>query len=1510
MGHYCPGVPSNSQGRSYLIATYAGQSAATADQYPCPMGSFSSATDLYAPEQCTPCPAGSFCSGGGTAVTGPCAPGYFCPTQSFTATQVPCAAGTYSPTAGLKTQAECRDCRPGYYCDQASTGQVQCPAGSYSQFNRTTAAGPSGDPTSAQCLSCPAGYFCVAGTVKPSACLAGTYSPAQSGGCISCEAGRYCPHDGTAADQKERLFLCPAGLYCPAGMSRIPAAEYDACPSGYYCSLGVTTPTPCIPGTFNPAKGRSSLTQCQICTAGYYCSASAARNVTGECDPGYYCPAGSLSATQEPCPARYYRSTGRGESPDFCAVCPRGFYCPIGTSTPIPCTRGYYCVTGTDTPRPCPIGTFGNTTGLKGQDECSSCTAGYYCDGLGLSHPTGLCDPGYYCISRAFTSAPPGLPTGGLCPKGGYCPPGSSFPTACAEGTFNNNTGGSTQQDCVACTPGYYCSGSNLPFPSGPCSAGYYCTGGAALPTQFRTPAGHYTLPGSPAPSECPLGTFNPSPAQGSCLACIIGYYCPNRAMINYLPCPPGGYCPAASVSPKACVIGTFQPEMRRQNVSNCVPCTPGRYCATPNASAVTGDCIAGFYCKRGCVNPQCSQYVLNFGLANNDPANPGIENSVGGQCPWGAYCPNATAVPVPCPPGTINDALQGDKRDTACKPCPAGKYCSQTGMSNLLPSPKSPLPCQAGYFCPGAIGGTIYGCQDPQCTTYTGQPCDLTSIGCHGSENFDLTLTGTRSCPTGFYCPAGSSMPTKCPLLPDGKSTYTDSQSRSSCSLCPAGFYCDPTNIPTLQVPSACPAGYYCPIGTTALTPPCPIGSWSDVTHLTNKTQCKRCPPGRFCPLTGRSTVFEAAMPFCFGGYFCSSGALDGVGNWGVLGGLGGPCPTGHFCPNGTTHNVSHPCPPGTFKPTMLGSSVTSCRACSPGYFCEGTGNTAVTALCAAGYYCPRGCSDKYCTNKACTVGLTPDNVGLSGGPCPKGHYCTAGAVLPTPCVAGTYQDSVGSSSCLGCPAGYYCDLGARYPVACGRGYWCPVNTTYLTRQICPPGTLQNTLTATVQTDCLLCPAGHYCPLSGMNTTTLLCDAGYFCTSGASGQDGAVGTLGGVGGVCPKGHYCTTGTPINISHPCPPGRYNPSTLGKNITACLACTPGFYCDVWGAAAAAGPCAEGYYCPTTCEDAQCSNMPCRGNCANPSPYDVVPYAEGGICPRGHYCPQRLIASVLTGSSAPTPCVAGYYMPDSGANACIICPPGKVCPAATWLPEPCPTGYYCPQGTAVSTTYPCPNGTYSNKVNNTNITNCQLCAPGYYCGTDGLSVPTGTCAPGYYCVAGAAYADGVSGPRGGVGGPCPAGYYCPNATTSPYSYACPIGTYQPLLRMTNDTACTPCTAGFYCDVPATTAAVKMCTAGYYCPRGCSDDTCSNMPCTTNCADPLNSPYLLGGQCPQGFICPGTATRGQILPAACPEGTYAPTSPCPPAFRALAACTATSAPSPRLLALSVATAPTAPR
>ena len=54
-------------------------------------------------------------------------------------------------------------------------------------------------------------------------------------------------------------------------------------------------------------------------------------------------------------------------------------------------------------------------------------------------------------------------------------------------------------------------------------------------------------------------------------------------------------------------------------------------------------------------------------------------------------------------------------------------------------------------------------------------------------------------------------------------------------------------------------------------------------------------------------------------------------------------------------------------------------------------------------------------------------------------------------------------------------------------------------------------------------------------------------------------------------------------------------------------------------------------------------------------------------------------------------------------------------------------------------------------------CHSCTAGYYCGTTGLTSPTGQCAAGFYCSGGA----NVSAPQDGglTGDICPQGRYCP-------------------------------------------------------------------------------------------------------------------------------------------------------
>ena len=66
--------------------------------------------------------------------------------------------------------------------------------------------------------------------------------------------------------------------------------------------------------------------------------------------------------------------------------------------------QGYFCPTGTTNPQACPNGYYGNSTHVSRSIDCAPCPAGKYCAGFGLREPTGLCDAGFYCRGKAFTS--------------------------------------------------------------------------------------------------------------------------------------------------------------------------------------------------------------------------------------------------------------------------------------------------------------------------------------------------------------------------------------------------------------------------------------------------------------------------------------------------------------------------------------------------------------------------------------------------------------------------------------------------------------------------------------------------------------------------------------------------------------------------------------------------------------------------------------------------------------------------------------------------------------------------------------------------------------------------------------------------------------------------------------------------------------------------------------------------------------------------------------------------
>ena len=121
---------------------------------------------------------------------------------------------------------------------------------------------------------------------------------------------------------------------------------------------------------------------------------------------------------------------------------------------------GHYCLHATP-PTPCPEGTFNDGTGLAAEDECTYCSVGMYCEGLGNVVPDGFCIAGQWCYRGARSPVPDAnnalFPDNGPCWPGHYCPNGTAYPEMCPAGSWRNETAGESVNDCAPCKGGHYC---------------------------------------------------------------------------------------------------------------------------------------------------------------------------------------------------------------------------------------------------------------------------------------------------------------------------------------------------------------------------------------------------------------------------------------------------------------------------------------------------------------------------------------------------------------------------------------------------------------------------------------------------------------------------------------------------------------------------------------------------------------------------------------------------------------------------------------------------------------------------------------------------------------------------------------------------------------------------------------------------------------------------------------------------------------------------------------------
>jgi hypothetical protein len=353
---------------------------------------------------------------------------------------------------------------------------------------------------------------CPAGSAAIGACAAGTYS--QSGVCLSCVAGSYCPSNVNAPTP------CTKGTYTARKNAVQQADCTDAAPGSYVSTPGAVEPTACIPGTF---QDQSAQTSCKTCPAGGYCPSGSLASFTN-------CPAGSVSsegaAACTPVASGYYARSGDSLQ----SVCPSGSACPGGVLTP--------CAPGTYSPNqyatactPAPAGSYVDVLSAQSYTLCPATT---YNPVVGASTSAAClpCGPGYACPKGSVernnnpSCAQGTYVSGGTCaacPAGAFCPAGALIPTSCAAGTF------SAAANAAACTAA---------------SAGSF-VGSSGQSTQ----------------SQCPIGTYSPSTGASACAACAAGTY-DNVALGRTSPCgacPANSYCPTAT-SQLSCPANTVSP--------------------------------------------------------------------------------------------------------------------------------------------------------------------------------------------------------------------------------------------------------------------------------------------------------------------------------------------------------------------------------------------------------------------------------------------------------------------------------------------------------------------------------------------------------------------------------------------------------------------------------------------------------------------------------------------------------------------------------------------------------------------------------------------------------------------------------------------------------------------------------------------------------------------------------------------------------------------------------------
>lgn len=445
---------------------------------------------------------------------------------------------------------------------------------------------------------------------------------------------------------------------------------------------------------------------------------------------------------------------------------------------------------------------------------------------------------------------------------------------------------------------------------------------------------------------------------------------------------------------------------------------------------------------------------------------------------------------------------------------------------------------------------------------------------------------------------------------------------------------------------------------------------------------------------------------------------------------------------------------------------------------------------------------------------------------------------------------------------------------------------------------------------ECLLCPAGYYCPIGSVEPYQYPCgkdpkvycpegsayahttEMGYYAVTPVEYKEGITSSageavisvsysseLGELAGysqtvVCPAGSYCLNG----VRSVCPGGRYGGTKQMTNSSCSGACIEGWYCPAGSvspyqnacgdpstycpaSSAAPTPVSPGYYTVASFDNETAFDMP------NGENHLGLRHTMQTLCPPGYYCltdglayacpPGRYgAASGLTASSCSGSCQAGHYCEEASivATSALCGSEDRFCREGSGAPEVARDGYYTIDGEGAE-------GAYLGTVDTRSWE--RKCEPGYYC----LAGARAMCAPGYY---GGLFRETRQQCQGG----CREGYYCPEGSTTPTEVECgDASRYCPA----NTSIPTEVSTGYYTngDTVSTRVNETIAPIGYYairgllyaCPAGYYGES-----------EGLADPYCTGQCLVEGYYCP-IASRSPYQEYCgndnriCPAGSRAP-------------------------------------